>query len=93
MIACDAAARDVKKIAGNFLTAPNRYGTNYDNDEYTRDVDSVFRCLRGLWWAATGDLKADASPLRQPTERPKGLSVRESLFLSSVVFVAAAAVG
>ena len=63
------------------LTVWSPYGTKYSCDDYTRDVDSALTCSRDLWRIAAGDVRTDASPLKQLSVRLQGLSRSGSLFL------------
>ena len=58
MMAFSFRARNtVEKNGQRFLTVQTVYGTKYNNDEYTCDVDPVLTCSRDLWQIASGDLR------------------------------------
>ena len=70
----------LEKFSDITLTVWNRYGTKYSNDACTRDVDSVFRCSRDLWWIALGDVRTGRVTSETTEGRDEGLNGRGSLF-------------
>ena len=76
------AVRPVReKNHERFLTARDVYGTKYNNDENTCDVDPVLTCSRDLWRIALGDLRTGRVTRETTQALLWGTRVRsESLF-------------